>query len=299
VAIGAGTLQATADIVSARQVAVNNANSRIAVDPGKTYTLNTGVTGTGSLNKTGAGTLVLGAAANTYAGATVVQAGTLDLHGSISGDVDIFSNATFKVDGLTNQTFVVASGRTLGTTGSEPANAAGSLEVNIGGNLNPGGTGAIGNLNVTGSLTLDTGATLFADFGAGGHDSITAAGVDLGNHAILTLSPIGGFSTYGDGSTFALIDNTGSPVTGSFATTSMSFGPDAFNNQTFNVVQATDGEYFAVSYNGDAMTGAFSGGNDVVLMAVPEPSSVGSLLIGLASLTGLQRFRRRNRGRQS
>ena len=63
--------------------------------------------------------------------------------------------------------------------------------------------------------------------------------------------------------------------------------------KSYDVVQASDGEYFAVSYTGENGQFNVAGGNDVMLMAVPEPSAVGSLLVGLASLAGLQRFRRR------
>jgi len=48
---------------------------------------------------------------------------------------------------------------------------------------------------------------------------------------------------------------------------------------------------FAVSYH--ATASSFTGGNDIALLAVPEPNSAAVLIAGLGSLVGLQRFRRR------
>jgi hypothetical protein len=44
-----------------------------------------------------------------------------------------------------------------------------------------------------------------------------------------------------------------------------------------------------LSYFADSGTAAFTGGNDVALMGVPEPGSAALLLGGLGALVGLRR----------
>jgi len=91
--IGAATLEMTGSSTSQRWYFLNNAASALVVDAGQSLTLgaNSGLKGAGSLNFTGPGTLVLagalvnGLAANyTYAGATNINSGTLQL-GTLGG----------------------------------------------------------------------------------------------------------------------------------------------------------------------------------------------------------------------
>lgn len=100
------------------------------------------IQGGGALIKEGTGTFALGGA-NTYTGATTVNAGTLLVNGSLA------STAT-----------TVKSGATLGGAGSLHA-----LTVENGALLAPGNS--LGTLTAS-SLTWDGGATLVFDLGAGG-----------------------------------------------------------------------------------------------------------------------------------
>lgn len=67
----------------------------------------------GSLIKVGAGTLTLGGA-NTYTGATTVNAGTLAVTGSLASLVTVNSGGTLAGTGTVNNIVAVGSGGTVG-----------------------------------------------------------------------------------------------------------------------------------------------------------------------------------------
>ena len=175
-----------------------NANMSCAIAGGKTAVVDTNgysltlygaISGSGGLVKQGAGTLTL-AVANTYAGGTTVNAGTLSVMGSI-GAVS------------------VNNGGTLSGTGS-----VGDVSVNSGGILSPGDSGGsgIGTLN-TGNLTFGAGASYYADLANGtpSSDKINVTGtVNLGG-ANLTLR---GGRTVVANEALALIQNDGTDVIG-------------------------------------------------------------------------------------
>jgi hypothetical protein len=54
------------------------------------------------------------------------------------------------------------------------------------------------------------------------------------------------------------------------------------------------GQIWQISYFDDASTPGFelAGGNDVTLLAVPEPGAVVSLIGGIGVLLGLRRYRK-------
>ena len=110
-------------------------------------TASNAISGTGALSKLGAGTVTL-SAANTFSGATIVSAGTLNLNNVAGGslgstiNVSVATNAVLLVsqsNQVNNAAAVSLSGGTIRTT-------AGVSEV-------------FGNLSVTGSGLLDFGAT--------------------------------------------------------------------------------------------------------------------------------------------
>ncbi len=103
--------------------------------------------GTGGLTKSGAGRLIL-TGANTYAGATQVDAGRLEVNGDQSGAA-----------GLTT----VNAGATLGGVG-----VLGGDVVSIGGKIAPGSSGAPGVLTINGGLTLDAASSLDYRLGQAG-----------------------------------------------------------------------------------------------------------------------------------
>lgn len=79
--INAGTLEVSTGFSTTRAITLGNAASTFQVDASQTYTVSTAIGGTGSLNKTGTGTMVLGAT-ETYSGSTNVISGILQLNAS-------------------------------------------------------------------------------------------------------------------------------------------------------------------------------------------------------------------------
>jgi outer membrane autotransporter protein len=173
-----------------------------------TDTISGVISGSGSLDKIGSGTLIL-TAANTYSGPTDVQAGTLALRGSLASTVTVESGATLGGTGTIGG-LVANSGSTVApgvlapyarfTVTGEASFAAGSTFVV---NVNP--TGQNDKLVTTGTTTL-SGGTVVVD-GASGtylpstrYTLLTAQGGVSGTFSSL--------STSGDLATLVFIDPT-------------------------------------------------------------------------------------------
>ncbi|MBO1908036.1 autotransporter domain-containing protein [Microvirga sp. 3-52] len=92
------------------------------------------IRGTGSMTKSGSGTMVL-SGANTYTGGTNVQAGTLRVNGSVAGDLSVQSGAILGGSGTVGGLVAVANGGTLSAGNSPGVLTVGSLEISTGSNL--------------------------------------------------------------------------------------------------------------------------------------------------------------------
>jgi autotransporter-associated beta strand protein len=211
------------------------------------------ITGGISLVKNGSGTQTLGDT-NTYTGTTTVNNGKLVINGSVSTSVTTVNN-----------------GGTIGGTGT-----VGALTVKSGATLAPGNSPGI--LNV-GNTILEAGSTLGIELDGNavgtGYDQVSVTGtVSLAGLLSVTM----GFTPADNTMFFILANDSTDAVSGTFSNA-------AVNQGTYTL----GGQAFKISYFGDTTTSSFTGGNDVVLMAVPEPAA--SLLGGIGFLCLLSRRR--------
>jgi autotransporter-associated beta strand protein len=224
---------------------------------------NSGGTYSGSLqNVTGAtlGYVKLGTGmqilngANTYAGATEVRGGVLEINGTSSGTA-----------------VTVKSGATLRGAGS-----SGALTVEPGGTFSPGNTNP-GLFTANGDVAFSDSTFALDIAGPGAADQFALTGnLSLNGTVNLTLN-LGYTPAAGD--TFLVVNNLGANSLNGF----FSYAGTPLNNGDHIFTGTSE---FAIQYNSGT-------GNDVTLTAVPEPSNLVTLLAGCALLLGIARPRLR------
>jgi autotransporter-associated beta strand protein len=181
-------------------------NGTLAFDRSNLVTFAGVISGTGNLTQLGSGTVTL-TGANTYAGTTTVNAGSLIVAGSISGAQTVVNAGSLIVDGS------ISSARTVVNAGSLIVDGSISSAQTVvnGGNLtvdglvssaqtvvNPGGfvgghgtiggnlvnNGIVGQNNSPGTLTVNGNYTQ----NAGGTLRIGVGGLALGQHDLLAVN---------------------------------------------------------------------------------------------------------------
>jgi fibronectin-binding autotransporter adhesin len=175
-----------------------------------------------------------------------------------------------------------------GGSGTSAGNVVGALTVNGASTIAPGAPGArnTGIIAINNNFTLSSGAHLTLDLNGtvagSSYDQVQA------NGTVTLAGDLNGLAlgyTPAQGDVFYIILNNGSTTTGSL------------NNLAEGGVFNLGATAFKISYDSSHALGAAgfeSGtGEDVALMVVPEPTTVATLLGGIGTLIGLQRFRRR------
>ncbi|MGA0846239.1 MAG: autotransporter-associated beta strand repeat-containing protein, partial [Luteolibacter sp.] len=203
-------------------------------------TISSAIEGSSNLVKTGDGTLVISGVSTTYSGTTQVNGGILQVTGSLSGNMSVGSSGTLAGNGT------------------------------IGGNTSVFGTLAPGNspgtLSITGNLSLDASAALAYEINGG--DTTVGSGVndlsivsgDLTLAGTLNITGSGSFAGLTEGTSWRLIDYTGSLTD---------------NGLTLGSTPTLDaGSYWHI----DTSTP-----NQVNLSVIPEPSTAGLALLALAA----------------
>ena len=178
-----------------------------------------------NVNKIGTGTLTLTGAGSVLTGNLGVNAGTLDLDGTLDAATTVVaSGATLSVDGtLTSPTVTVdVGGRLIGGMGTTPGNIVGDVTNN--GTVSPGHSPGI--LAISGSYTQTATGTYAAEVLANGTSTVVA-GVDFDRIAVSgapgtaslagTLALTKNGNLYVAGTAFDIITTTGG-ITGNFAT---------------------------------------------------------------------------------
>ncbi|MEK7951964.1 beta strand repeat-containing protein [Luteolibacter soli] len=193
VTINAATLEATASFTGTRSVVLGNAASLLQAETGVTYTISGPISGTGTLNKIGAGTVSLGSNTNSYTGGTVIQAGTL----AVNNTSFIMGTLTFQGGTLQNN-----YGNNNGYFFGNPITIA---------------TGQTGTINMNNRMSLGAGAVITGAGTLNINANTTVARDDFSNN---WAGFTGQLNIAGSG-TVRLLNNGGSFNTGGFANCSV------------------------------------------------------------------------------
>jgi fibronectin-binding autotransporter adhesin len=262
-----------------------------------TDTFSGDIQGAQGLIKAGAGNVIL-AGANSFSGATAVNAGLLKVAsgGSISSSsTTVNTGGTFDVGG-TAGSVQVNSGGLLKGSGS-----VGAFTLASGGTLTPGnspGTLTAASATILGgstynweikALTGEPGTTwdLFSVT-----NLLDMSGVTDSNKWNLVVTGDSGFAGWTDTSSYSYVFAQAASVSG-FSSTAGTDVTSLFNITTSGIASKPNASFNA---NGDfkVVVGSANGFTTLNLMAVPEPSTGSMLGLGFAGLVATRLLRRKN-----
>ncbi len=257
--LAGGTLRLDAPLTLTRNLSIGAGGGKIDTN-GHDIVVSGSISGSLPLQKEGDGMLVLSSANAGFTGSLEILDGLLRLTGTASVPGFIDGGGSFDGNGL-----------------------VGALTVRDAGILAPGV--GVGTLRAGGlSLLAGSHFQLELDGRAAGmqYDQLSITGsVSLAGH--LSVSSLNGFTPNHGDKFFVLVNDGTDAITGGFN----GFGQGS--TVTFGGIS------FLLSYTGDSASGSFTGGNDVVLQAIPEPSALHALLAGVALFAGCARLQRRRR----
>ncbi len=209
------------------------------------------ISGSFGITKTGFGRLAINGTANAYTGATIVNAGTIGGTGLTGGPLSDSSGATLAPG---NGPGIFASKGSLVLA----AGSTFSLELGHGAGLSP------------------VAGTDYDQMKVGTGTGATSTGTLTLNGGELALSIGTGIKK--DDMFFVILNDGADVITGTF------------NGLAQGAQFSVSGQLFRISYTADVFTISETGGNDVALIAVPEPGSAMLFFAGAATL--LRRRRR-------
>jgi len=239
----------------------------------------------GSITKTGTGRWTL-SGSSSYTGTTTVAQGTLIVTGSLSS-----ASAIRVGDSATSGTAIFGGSGNVGNVNIGSTASGGAI---LSPDVDSFG-GSTGTTLTTGALVFASGSsTLLLEIGrttAGADVSshVRASSIDLSAGGNLQLSLLNTDHPITNGDLFFLIIS-GNPITGNFT---------SLNGTAASLIEGAtltlSGQEYEITYQASFSNQLFQfpGGQDVALLAIPEPSIGAILLAGVVLLGGFQRLRRR------
>ena len=270
---------------------VLNAGSSVTVANGSTL-LGSGTIG-GSVVVGGAlaGSLTLNGDATISTGATAQAAafsGNIVANGTITSAVNLQSGKVLSGSGTVGAVTVSTSGTIAPGTTSTTAILTGN------GNMTLGSIGNVAHLSMKlGSTTAGTG---YDQISILGNSTLTLTNVNLDGSLLNGYQPTN-FATWDgsgnmltSGDTFYLVIGAGNSLAGKHFANAVN-GGDTFTNGLDSIMIGN--QEFAISYTANHSNSTLTGGNDIALVAVPEPSTWAMMISGLGLLSFWQRSRRK------
>ena len=250
--LSAGTLIGTTDSL---QGAITN-NGSIRFDQSTEGTYSGAMTGTGSLEKSGTGTLIM-TGTNSHSGATTLNAGTLRMVNSASGD-GINTNTASAIS------YSIASGATLEFNRTGGTSAIGKIDLSGEGTFKKTGSEELSHTSADSTVALGSGALFHVESGTYRFGGVTA-GTWSSNLSDLQIDS---GATFNGAATVIVVDSlngAGSLKTGGGITVGTDNGDGTFSG---NIENSGYGSTFSFTKNGTGTqtltgTSTYSGGTTV------------------------------------